>query len=75
MFQEYDFVLQYRPGNINDNVNALSRIAKLEYPGSNLNPSHTDSHYVLTELSRSLPTMEEIRNTQTNNPVLGKVQY
>ena len=76
MLQEFDFVIQYRPGSTNDNADALSRCTpnNSDDPDPNPNASHEEVHCALTGISR-LPTMEEIRINQLNDPILGKVLY
>ena len=76
MLQEFDFVIQYRPGSTNDNADTLSRSTpnNSDDPDPNPNASHEEVHCALTGISR-LPTMEEIRINQLNDPILGKVLY
>ena len=74
MLQEFDFIIQYLPGSINDNGDALSRSTPNNSDDPNHNASHEEVHCALTGISR-LPTMEEIRIKQLNDPVLGKVLY
>ena len=65
---------QYRPGSTNDNADALSRSTPKNSDDQNPTASHNEVHCAVTGISR-LPTMEEIRIKQLNNPVLGKVLY
>ncbi|KAI6649871.1 hypothetical protein LOD99_6421 [Oopsacas minuta] len=74
MLPEYVFVIQYRPGNTNDNADASSRISITEKTDSNLNSCHKESQCELIGLSR-FPAMKEIRSKQLNLPVLGKMLY
>ena len=79
MLQGFDFVIQYRPGSSSDNADALSRSTpnNSDDPNSddpNSNASPEEVHCALTGISR-LPTMEQIRIKQLNDPVLGKILY
>ena len=71
MLQEFDFLIQYRPGSTNDNADALSRSTPNNSDDPNQNASHEEVHCALTGISQ-LSTMEEIRIKQLNDPVLGK---
>lgn len=72
--QSFSFVIKYRPGRANANADALSRVIYDGYLKSDEPEEDTLEFFHIAPLS--LPSREELRRAQSNDPLLARLlQY